>query len=62
MGDFVDRGSHSVETFLLLMALKVSITTNLFKFNLVWFLFESYKIKLIKFPYHNFPIIKELTK
>ena len=23
MGDFVDRGSHSVETFLLLMALKV---------------------------------------
>ena len=23
MGDFVDRGSHSVETFLLLIALKV---------------------------------------
>jgi serine/threonine-protein phosphatase 4 catalytic subunit len=23
MGDFVDRGSHSVETFLLLLALKV---------------------------------------
>lgn len=26
MGDFVDRGSHSVETFLLLLALKVLIT------------------------------------
>jgi serine/threonine-protein phosphatase 4 catalytic subunit len=24
MGDFVDRGKHSVETFLLLLALKVS--------------------------------------
>lgn len=26
MGDFVDRGFYSVETFLLLLALKVSIT------------------------------------
>ena len=32
MGDFVDRGFYSVETFLLLLALKVSNNTLYFAF------------------------------
>lgn len=37
MGDFVDRGFYSVETFLLLLALKVHINIILLNRNLVLF-------------------------
>lgn len=65
MGDFVDRGFYSVETFLLLLALKVSIlgssiycTTHLPQFScsyclLFYFIFHLFKLGKISRP-NNF--------
>lgn len=42
LGDFVDRGFYSVETFLLLLALKVVIHTHHLKFELTWIMWFGY--------------------
>lgn len=48
LGDFVDRGFYSVETFLLLLALKVlNCTLSLFLFMIVWMEWPFYLMILL---------------
>lgn len=58
MGDFVDRGFYSVETFLLLLALKVRDTSVVFTSNVKNTTTSPGVMRL--FPVHRFDIPIEL--